>query len=387
MKGTGELEEIAGRILGFPSFDHLVAGCPTTIAIDNADDDRKQIDPNQPPAETVKTTFIVTVDVETRTQGDSSRDIAGVIPGYRGNFGVEKIMDLLEEHQMRGTFFLNVYEISKHGEGVVLPAARLIHDRGHDLELHTHPRPMFEFYGMSHASLGKQQAILEKGIALLETWTGKRVVAHRAGAFAANADTLRAAEAVGLQADCSLSAGSRVSVPLVAELGASNAVQRVGKVWEIPVTCFDQVSFGSWYSRRILDIEGCSLPEIKRVVRWAVRHRLPTVCILMHSFSLSRHGKPNHRVVRRLSTLLAWLREQGDIEIGTIEQVSRDLDAGVLQDPVSSIPATGVWLTWRRAIASWNDGWKNLLVAVFGAGVLAILALALVFLGYLAVKH
>lgn len=332
------------------------------------------------------TTFIITVDVESRTHGDSDQDISGVIPGYQGNFGIERIMDLLEEYRARGTFFLNVYEIAKRGERVVRSAARLIHDRGHDLELHTHPRPMFGVYGMSQAPLGEQQAILEKGVALLEDWTGKKVVAHRAGAFAANIDTVRAVGAMGLKADCSLSAGSHVPVPLVAELGASNAVQCVDGVWEIPATCFDQVRLGRWYSRRILDIEGCSLAEIKCVTRWAIRRGLPTVCILMHSFSLSRHGKPNRRVIRRLSMLLAWLSKQEGIEVGTVEQACRHLDAGSLPSSAVTIPATGVWLTWRRAVGAWNDGWKNLLVAVSGAGVLAALALALVLLGLLATR-
>lgn len=334
----------------------------------------------------MKTTFIVTVDVESRTHGDSSQDISGVIPGYQGNYGIEKIMDQLEEHQARATFFLNVYEIGKRGDGVIQPAARLIHDRGHDLELHTHPRPMFGVYGMDQAPLSEQHAILEKGASLLEGWTGKRVVAHRAGAFAANTDTVRAVAAAGLQADCSLSAGSRVSVPLVAELGASNAAQYVNGVWEIPVTCFDQIRIGPWHSRRILDIEGCSLPEIKRVTRWAIRQRLPTVCILMHSFSLSRHGKPNHRVIRRLSALLAWLRERDDIEIGTIEQVCRHLDAGSpLPQSTTTIPATGVWLTWLRAVGAWNDGWKNLLVSVAGMTCLILLVLVLVYLALMGV--
>lgn len=326
------------------------------------------------------TTFIVTVDVETRSHRDSGQDISGVLPGYEGNFGVERIMDLLEAHRARGTFFLNVYEIAKHGEEVVRSAARLIHGRGHDLELHTHPRPMFRFYGMSQASFDEQKTILEKGIALLEGWTGKKVIAHRAGAFAANTDTVRAVAAAGLQADCSLSAGSHVEVPLVAELGATNSVQRVDDAWEIPMTCFDQVRFGPWYSRRILDIEGCSLPEIKRVTRWAVRHRLPTVCILMHSFSLSRKDKPNHRVVRRLTALLAWLREQDDIEVGTIEQVCRQLEAGPLPPPTAAIPSTGIWLTWGRAISSWNDGWKNLTVSFAGVACVAALILVLIHL-------
>lgn len=335
----------------------------------------------------MKTAFLFTVDVESRSHHDPGQDILGVLPGYEENVGIGRLMDLLEAGGATATFFLNVYEAAKHGEESLARAARLIHSRGHDLELHTHPRPMYPFYGMSQAPREAQTAILMKGVSLLEGWTGKKVVAHRAGAFSANTDTLRAVEAAGLLADCSLSPGSRVSVPLVHELGASNVVRRVGGVWEIPVTCFDQVRAGPWRSRRILDIEGCSLPEIKRVVRWAVRERLPTVCILMHSFSLSRYGKPNRRAIQRLRALLAWLCVQDGLEVCTVEQVCRRLNVESLPEPTARIPVTGFWLTWARAIRAWDEGWKNLLVAVAGAVCLGMLMLVIVYLAYLATSR
>jgi len=311
----------------------------------------------------------------------------GELPGCRGKFGIELMMDLLERQQARGTFFLNVYEVAKHGDEVMTRAARLIHSRGHDLELHTHPLPMFQFYGMSKAPFDEQVAILERGMSLIEGWTGKRVIGHRAGAFSANVDTVRAAEAAGMVADCSLSPGSRVSVPLVSEIGASNLARRVGKIWEIPVTYYDQLRVGRWCSRRILDIEGCSLPEIKHVVRQAIQQGLPTVSILMHSFSLSRHGRPNRRVVRRFSALLAWLREQEDIEVGTVEQTCRHLDVDAMPQSIAHVPHTGIWLTWSRALVSWNDGWKNFLLCVTGSACLAAMITVLVYLGYEFLKN
>ena len=330
----------------------------------------------------MKTTFLITVDVESMSEGNPARDMFGVLPGYRDHFGIERIMDLLEKHEARGSFFLNPYESAKYGEGDIAKVAQLIHSGGHDLELHTHPRPMFNFYGLSKASFDEQKMILEKGMSLLQKWSGKNVIAHRAGAFAANTQTLRAAAAVGLHCDASLSPGSRVPVPLVAELGPSNFAQRVEGVWEIPLTCFDQLRIGSWHSRRALDIEGCSLPEIKRVTRWAVQRGLPTVCILMHSFSLSRHGRPNRRVIRRLSALLAWLRKQGDIEVGTIEGVCRRLETISPPPPDAAIPSTGILLTWIRAAVAWRDGWKNFVVGAAGVLCWALLVLVLVYLGY-----
>lgn len=333
------------------------------------------------------TKFLFTVDVETRSQGEPNQDIMGIIPGYTEKYGIERMMDMLEAQQVRGTFFLNVYETAKYGEDTIAYAAQQIHSRGHDVELHTHPRPMFRFYGMSQAPFEQQSAILKRGISLLVGWIGKKVIAHRAGAFSANVDTLRAVESVRLLADCSLSPGSRVSVKLVNEIGATNLVRRVGKIWEIPVTYYSQLRVGPWQSRRILDIEGSSLPEIKRVTRWAIQQGLPTVCILMHSFSLCRHGRPNWCVIRRFSALIAWLREQDGIEINTIEHVCQHLEVESILKLTSQEPNTGILLMWNRALLSWNDGWRNLLVAIAGLACLAILMLVLVYLGHTLLKR
>lgn len=324
------------------------------------------------------TRFIFSIDVETRSRGNPAVDILGHIPGHAETLGIEMIMDVLEEHQAKGTFYFNAYEAGKHDEAEIARAARIIHSRGHDLELHTHPRPMFPFYGISQASRDDQTNILEKGMSLIEEWTGKKVVAHRAGAFSANLDTLQAVASVGLLVDSSLSPGSRVDVPLVRQMGVSNGLSCVNGVWEIPLTSFEQVRVGRWHSRRALDIEGCSLPEIKHVTRWAARRGLPTLCILMHSFSLCRYGRPNRRVIRRFNALLAWLRTQHDIEICTVEQFCRYAPAAPLPQPSSSLPVTGLWLTWGRAMRAWNDGWKNLLVAALGV---ACLVLGVIVLG------
>lgn len=339
------------------------------------------------PASATKTAFLFTVDVESRLPGGPDRDILGVLPGQSERFGIERMMDLLESQQMRGTFFLNVYEVARHRDDSIAQIAQLIHARGHDLQLHTHPRPMYRYYGMSQAPFEEQVAILERGISLIQSWTGKRVVAHRAGAFSANGNTLRAAEAAGLTADSSLSAGSLVDVPLVNELGPSNLTRWIGKILEIPVTYFEQVRLGPWCSRRILDIEGCSLTEIKRVIRWTIRNKLPTVCILSHSFSFSRHGRPDRRAIRRMSELLAWLREQDDIEICTVEQFCRRASVGTHLQARDGALCTGVWWTWCRALESWNDGWKNLVVAMAGLAGMAVLMLALVWLGYLFLRR
>lgn len=333
-----------------------------------------------------KTRFLVTIDVETMMQGNVERDILGAVPGWHDRFGIERMMDLLQRRHVHATFFLNVYEVAKHGEDAIAAVAKLIQSRGHDLELHTHPRPMYPYYGISRAPYEEQVAILEKGVALIEKWTGRRPMAHRAGAFLANRDTLRALESVGLQADSSLAPGSHAVLPLVHELGASNLAQDVGRIWEVPVTYFDQLRFGPWRSRRTLDIEGCSLAEIKSVTRWAIRSGCPTVCLLMHSFSFTRHGKPGWRVIRRFEALLEWLVRQDGIEVVTVERACQLARVDAIAPPAVRAPRTGVWMTWGRALASWNDGWKNFLVACAGLACVVVLAAVAVFVGYVFLK-
>lgn len=189
-------------------------------------------------------------------------------------------------------------------------------------------------------------------------------------------------EATGLRADSSLAPGSRILRRLPIELGASNMARRVGQVWEIPVTYYDQVRIGRWQSKRHLSIDGSSLAEIKHVVRSAVRQRLPTVCILIHSFSFTRQGRPDVRFIRRLSALLEWLQKQDEVEVDTVQGILQRLDSDVLPEQTVQVPHTGIWLTWCRALGSWRDGWKNLVVATAGVGVLAIGTAIIAYAGY-----
>ena len=147
------------------------------------------------------TLVMITVDVESYTQGTPDKQIWGKQPD--GEHGIRRMMDMLDNHGFKGTFYLNVYEAARHGEAPLAEAARAINERGHDLQLHTHPWPMYKFTAMQQASLEQQVAILERGKELIRQWTGKTVIAHRAGAFVGNLDTLRACRRAGLVIDSS----------------------------------------------------------------------------------------------------------------------------------------------------------------------------------------
>lgn len=308
------------------------------------------------------TKVMVTVDVESYAHGDPDKQIWG--RQADGEHGIRRIMDLLDKHGLKGTFYLNVYEAAKHGEPTIAEVARVIHQRGHDLQLHTHPGPMFGFKNMQHANYAHQLEALVRGKALIQEWTGKKVIAHRAGAFAANLDTLRAAQTIGLVLDSSLSPTSQ-NTQLSRQLPPSNLPQRVEGVVELPISYYSQFRFGNWHSFRILDVEASSLDEFKSVVRQFRDANAPVVNILMHSFSFVRFGKANPALEQRFEQLLMFLANEPGVEVVTVSELHPDWASQVttLTQSAGPVPNTGLWLTYLRAVEHAGEGGANLAVA------------------------
>lgn len=310
------------------------------------------------------TKVMVTVDVESyeRGNGNPDKQIWGKQPD--GEHGIRRIMDLLQKHRLKGVFYLNVYEAAKFGEPQIAAVARVINERGHDLELHTHPFPMYGVRTMQRADFDRQVEILQHGKQMIRAWTGKTVVAHRAGAFAANLDTLRAVHAAGLVVDSSLSP-STPRTTLSHQLPASNLPRVLYGVVELPITFYSQLRLGKWQSLQFLDVESTSLGEFKSVIRQFRNARFPIVNIMMHSFSFVRDGTENQALEQKFDQLLEFLAKEPGIEVVTVSQLypAWTAQASVLEKGKDSVPYTGIWLTYWRAVEHVNEGGENLMVA------------------------
>lgn len=322
------------------------------------------------------TKVLITVDVESYEKGNPDKQIWGKQPD--GEHGIRRIMDLLDKHHLKGTFYLNVYEAAKHGEPAIAEVARLIHERGHDLQLHTHPSPMFKAYSMQRAELELQVEILKRGKELIHEWTGKTVVAHRAGAFAGNLQTLKASQITGLAIDSSFSPVTQRSM-LAHQLEASNLPQRIHGVVELPITFYTQLRFGDWQSLRFLDVEATSLGEFKSVIRQFRDAGFPVANIVMHSFSFVRTGAANPAMERRFDELLAFLAQEPGIEVVTVSQLHPEWTAqvAVLEKGPDLVPHTGVWLTYWRAVEHMGEGGANLALALAPLGLAGAAILAM----------
>ncbi|HYE37871.1 polysaccharide deacetylase family protein [Methylocaldum sp.] len=316
---------------------------------------------------------LFTVDVESFAKGNPKENIWGRMEGYDSAYGVPKILELLARNGSKATFYLNVYEIAKFGDEDIKGIAQKIVAEGQDLELHTHPSPMYDEIGMSLFSLEEQEEILRKGKDLIREWTGKEPIAHRAGAYMANSNTLRALKKLGMSVDSSLSPAYG-SVALLKEGYNGNDIQEIEGILEIPITYFKQMKLGSWESKRFLDVESSSLAEMKDVLDEMAENDACAVNIMMHSFSLNRYGKPDERVVDKLDALLKYVNEHPKLQsANAVDFYNAYRDKKLSCTPKRDlVPYTGFVLTYLRAWERFDDGWKNIAFALSLPGALAI---------------
>ena len=90
------------------------------------------------------THLIITIDTETAAGCHGGvcqpvsieRRIWGKTPV--GEYGIRMMMDILEAHEMQGTFFVNAFLADGHREAEVVLMVREIIERGHDVQFHAH---------------------------------------------------------------------------------------------------------------------------------------------------------------------------------------------------------------------------------------------------------
>jgi len=309
-----------------------------------------------------QTQVLITVDVESFHDGNPDKQIWGKTEFSNEEHGIAKIIEILDSRKAKATFYLNVYEMAKHGEKQIRHVAEAIHESGHDLQLHTHPNDMFG-YGM-YADIDKQKAILEVGIDLIEKWTGKKVIAHRAGGYQANLDTLTACQAVGIMVDSSLSPAS--GTMLARQMAPVNHPVYHNGILEIPVSYYIQAKFGSWESRRIVDLEASTYYELKSVLEQFRDRSTTVVNIMMHSFSFVRYGKPDYALEKRFEKLLDFINQDPDVVLSTTSEFYSKVakNGALVNHRENFVPYTGWLLTYLRAVEDYDKGWKNVAVAL-----------------------
>jgi peptidoglycan/xylan/chitin deacetylase (PgdA/CDA1 family) len=303
---------------------------------------------------------------------DPERSILGKIGAEY--YGVPRIMDILEQYDLRGTFFIEVFAALNDFRNDLAKAYTRIVERGHDVQLHLHP--IHYYYHMVREGrltpqdlpgskdmigakpLPVQVELLRDGISLFRDLVGKTPAAFRAGNFGASMTTLDALQEVGIRLDSSYNAAYLQTACTLDSGGAINRPWQHGALWEVPVTTFET---GAWGLRALkpLNINAVSLWEMKSVLAQAERIGLGAVTFIAHSFSLFksadiqfRRMRPDTLVLRRFQGLCRFLREHKDrfrvLAFSDIEHAS-------LPGQETSTPQMGVIIpAVRKAVQAVN---------------------------------
>ena len=249
-------------------------------------------------------------------------------------YGTPRLMDILEDSGLRGTFFIEVLAAHVVSDSQLAEAYSQIVRRGHDAQLHLHP--VYHFYHLfrkgeiskaqlpSHMdligrhALATQIELLREGCQLFRKFTGHSPVAFRAGCYGGSSSTLMALQSVGIAYDSTFNASQMGANCSIDGVCPTNTPWRAGGVWEVPVTNFET---GFWKLRSLkpLDVGAVSLAEMRCVLEEAERREINPIVFIMHSFTLFKKAdaqfrqlKPDRLVMRRFRELCRFLNRNSD---------------------------------------------------------------------------
>ena len=244
----------------------------------------------------VKKKVVFTVDVEGHVGLDP---VSSLIYGKTKDgrlCGIDMIMDLLDEFDIIGIFFVDIAEAWSYGMEAIAGVMCHIKDRGHIVGVHIHPDHMADRSKMFLAeyTYQEQYEIIKKCTVFYYEILGEMPLYFRAGKYGANWDTLDILGKLGYKADFSEFYGQKwckIEPPCT----YTNIIKLENGLIEIPVNSyrsFDKI----FYSR--FDKIDAAMPygEFKIVVDQLIKTESYDIIVLFaHSFSLLNwRNKPNN---------------------------------------------------------------------------------------------
>jgi len=245
--------------------------------------------------------IIITIDTEV---GETAKNFDGgfeklVMGEIDGEFyGVPKIMDISEKYGFKCEFFVDVYEYKKFGEEKFKKLCQDIDKRRHGVQLHTHPSYAYDKnkINMHQYSLEEQIKIIKDGKELIKNWTDKYPIAHRAGNYGANDETLIALKENSIFVDSSFfykHSNSKIKAPTI------NTPILYRDVLQFPITVDRKfptrkgIPIPIRYNNTKLDVNGMDKDTIVKSIK-KLNGKVEYIILFLHSCSFI---KTDHKVL------------------------------------------------------------------------------------------
>jgi hypothetical protein len=244
-------------------------------------------------------------------------------PTSRGDYALPATMQILNDHGLRGVFFVEPLFSARFGKGPLEELVGLIQAADQEVQLHLHtewvdtarepllPAVSGKRQHLRQFTRAEQTELIAAGLRLVRAAGAEPINAFRAGNWALNHDTLGALAANAIEYDSSYNAASRVGVSDVAPGQLLTQPARFETVTEYPVTVFRDRGPASL---RPLQLTACSFREMQRVLDSAADSGWGAVVIVSHNFELlnQRKDRPDPIVVERFRRLCGYLGRHAD---------------------------------------------------------------------------
>ncbi|MBI4799023.1 MAG: hypothetical protein HY794_09875 [Desulfarculus sp.] len=304
-------------------------------------------------------------DLAVRLEEVRDRDVFGRTP--QGQFGLAYILERLQAHGLKATFFLESFYGLFAGVGELGRLVELVASAGQEVALHLHTEwlellQVPELAGLKGDNLKDfsrqdQERLIALGLEVLARAGAGPVKALRAGNYGANLDTLAAAAQNGLPFETSYNPaylGDACQIALPQPLWQP---MRLEGVWELPVSAFRDYPG----HLRPLPLSACSLGELTQVISQAAGRGWPCLVLVMHSFELiqRRHlrglePRADALMLRRFEGLCQFLASRRhQVRTCHFAQIAtQGLERPQPPAPLSSHPGRTLWRlaqqVWRR---------------------------------------
>lgn len=240
----------------------------------------------------------------------------------KGSFGLPYQLKILQDHDLKGVFFVEPLFSLRFGEAPLSEIVGQIAEFGQAIDLHLHtewvdespqflPEPATEKRQyIRNFSFEDQVLLINKGKELLLNAGAAEINAFRAGSFGFNTDTLSALKENQIFVDSSYNAtklGLSSGLAIGQTLTQSFMYDGVN---EVPMTVFiDRPG-----NLRHTQLCACSFRELEGLLWQALEEGREEFVILSHNFELLNNSKtkPNSTVVNRYIKLCNFLDKNRD---------------------------------------------------------------------------
>jgi len=308
--------------------------------------------------------IIITVDTEASMYKGKPLPLSKMVYGRIGGefYGITKMMDIADKYGIKLTFFVSALEYLYYGDEIK-KVCNEIHKRGHDVQLHIHPAWKYKQKFLWEYDLNKQIEMIREGKEKIYEWIGEYPIAHRAGGFGANLNTIKALQKNNIPLDFSLFSHYRWCK---LDFTYFNSIFEVEGIVEVPSTVFSFLKFLNKKIYRNLDINADSLRELIYVIKELEHKKIKVATLLMHSFSFLKVDKkrekflPDKKVIKKFEKFLNFLKKNPQYQVITAKEFYNLYKAHPhLFQTNDFIPHTGLLMTLERAFENFHKSWKN----------------------------